>query len=771
VQLLLVVATFALAAIPAPAWASTPATVTAESFTVVQGGTAPLGDVAIEESAIGQLTVSDVVTVRFSDAANASTFHLMTQPAVSGTFGLAATVAVASSSGSLHDEAVITITTASSSGFPGVLTLTGLSAAFDGGGASGANIVHVSDAGSFIASSGSPVTVSDANAVGTSPVATFASKSTPGIDATGTTMLAGDLTITEPAKVFFQAGDVVSFTIRDSLGSRDTVGLASPPSASGGGMVVHVEGLNGSTVETNDTGFKVVVDTQDAPNGSASVIRVSNIQLNTVDAPAGPVSVVAQVTTGAASEYLYPSRARNALVGGGTSTSSLGLPVVASNTAAQPVGNLSISEIGGTLKPSTTFSIAIQEAGVTFSSAPLAEITSGDLTLVSKTPTLDVTNTVATWTVATTSTEPTTIVIAPITYDVGAGPAAGDPVDVLASGGGGSSFTTETVTNAVIQPGSTTLFTGASTPDTPSTAGDIVYQEDAGARALTGGSIVLLGEGAGKLLAYRATWAQIPTVTVDNPGSGLVLGTPTINTTSISVITSTGTVTARAESALMIPVTTGSTTPAHVTISNVSYTVGGAIPPGALVTTGAVTSGANGTGASVAGNQFVDATNPLPPGWGIDPPPPPPPPPVYQPDLQVKLETGPTFLGDGVYGTTTGQTVSTPIGKGKAVTVVIEIQNDGDHADTFTLQGDGGRTGFVVKYFDADVGTTDITTPIETGAFVTASVDPGNVVFVRLWIKAKKTALSGTRGAWTITASSVADGTKSDLVKVKAKVA
>jgi hypothetical protein len=76
-----------------------------------------------------------------------------------------------------------------------------------------------------------------------------------------------------------------------------------------------------------------------------------------------------------------------------------------------------------------------------------------------------------------------------------------------------------------------------------------------------------------------------------------------------------------------------------------------------------------------------------------------------------------------------------------------------------------------VKYFDADVGTTDITTPIETGAFVTASVDPGNVVFVRLWIKAKKTALSGTRGAWTITASSVADGTKSDLVKVKAKVA
>src|SRR5262249_35132703 len=146
------------------------------------------------------------------------------------------------------------------------------------------------------------------------------------------------------------------------------------------------------------------------------------------------------------------------------------------------------------------------------------------------------------------------------------------------------------------------------------------------------------------ILAYRTTFAAIPGASVAG-GSGLVLGTPKVNTAPITVVTPIGTITAPAETAAIFPVTTGSTSPATVTFTGISYTLGSLVPPGALVATGVVDTGPNGTGTNVSGNDVANAVDPTGLGNGGGTP-------VYQTDAQIKLSTSKPFVGNDVYNTT-----------------------------------------------------------------------------------------------------------------------
>jgi hypothetical protein len=739
-----------------PALATGPS-VSAQVLPVVQGLNGPLGDVTIVESASGQIPTGDVITYRLLDGSSGSTIHLNSTPAVGGTHGLTATAAVASSSGTLNDEVVVTINTHSSGAFGGVLTLTGLNASIDPGAAGGNDIVHVSDSSSVIASSGSPATTSDANVVGVAPRSIYSAVGMPTISSTGFDESAGDLTITEPAKLFFHTGDIITFAIHDSLGSSDTVGLAGTPTVSGGGMLVSVEGLTGGSVQPNDTGFKVSIDQQDPSNGSASTLQVSNLVYNTGQAPAGPVTVTATVTTGSSTEYIYPGRAANAAVGGNTSTTSSGQPIVKVNATDQPAANLTVIETPGTLKANTTVSIAIQEAGVAFTSAPLMSVTSGDIQFASATATLDGAKQTATWTVSHASTMTSTMVIGPVFYDVAtSGPVPGDLVNLLASGGNGSAFTSQTVPDAVVAPTGTTLFAPASAPSTPATAGDIVYTEVAGQQAPTGGSIVLVTPYATQILAYRTTFDSIPSATV-TPGSGLVLGAPSVNTSPMTVVTQDGPITAPAETAAVFPVTTGSTTPATVTFTGISYKLGSLVPPGGLVATGVLDSGAAGSGTNIDGNDLANAVNPTGLGGGGGTP-------VYRPDGLIKGSK--SFVGNNVYNTTgKNQTVKQKVHRGKKFVFTIQVQNDGNNADTFTLKGPGARTGFTVRYLNGTTGTSNVTSQVVAGTFTSLPVGPTGVTTVRLVIGVKSTAKVGTAKAWLLTATSSGDPTKKDAVR------
>lgn len=625
---LLVVATLiGFAGLPAfSASATAAATISASEVSPISAGTTEyLGDLHINEATVGQLSVGDVITAQFRDALAAPTLHLTSTPTVSGTNGLAATLAVASSSGTLQDEVVVTVTQASSGSFPGVLRVSGIDPTIDSSAAAGNVTVSVSDSAAKIASSGSPQSTAIANLVpaGTAK-GTYVSVTEPTLDPTGSGQAAGSVTIDEPTKDFFHSGDVITFRVRDAAGSSDTVGLAGTPSASGGSMSVTAHGLNGNSVQPNETGFTVSIDNQDPANGSASTLTISNITLNTAQAPSGPILLSAVVTTGSSTELIVPGRVVIANVGGNTATTSAGDPAVSVPGSAQVAGNVTITAAAGSLHAGDTFSLAIQEAGVTFTAAgpPQASLTSGNLSLTAAAATLDGGRVTATWTVQNPNTVPTTIVIGPIYYDVAGGATVGDGIALRSSGGG--AFASQTVTNATLVGGTSGLFQAASAPPvSTSTSSPVVepgvnvhYAEAAaGSLPANNSAIVLLSPYANQIAAYRTTFTAAPSAVVTG---NLTLGAPIVNSQTIAVTTATGIVSAPPQTAVIYPVTAASTgSPAQVTFSGISYQLGNFVPPGALVGSGTALSGtgaltassSSASGTVVDGNQYADAIN------------------------------------------------------------------------------------------------------------------------------------------------------------------
>jgi hypothetical protein len=273
---------------------------------------------------------------------------------------------------------------------------------------------------------------------------------------------------------------------------------------------------------------------------------------------------------------------------------------------------------------------------------------------------------------------------------------------------------------------------------------------------------VLLSPYATQILAYRTTFQAIPTATV-TPGSGLVLGAGTVNASSLTVVTPNGPIVAPAETVAVFPVTTGSTSAASVTFSNISYHLGGLVAPGALVGTGVVDSGANGTGTNVAGNDFANAVNPAGLGSGGGSP-------IYRPDGQIKRAGAAVFVGDNIYNTTgASQTASGKVAPGKKLTFVVQVQNDGNNTDGFTLKGTGNLSGFTVQYLQGASGTTNITSQVIAGTYTTLGVAPTAAATIRLVVAAKTTVSAGTARSWALVATSVGDPTKKDEVKAKVK--
>lgn len=598
----------------APAFAATAPTLSAaNTFPLPAGGSGPVGDVVLTEAAPGQLQVGDVLTYLFRDA-GAATLHFATAGTLSATNGLAGTVALASSSGTLDDEMKVTVTQASSGAFPGQLTLSGLTATADSTAVAGSDSVTVTDSNVAVTPP-SPASIADATIIssGTSH-ATFAAQSTPTILSTGNQQSVGSVTITEPAKDFFHTGDVITLAVRDTNGGGDTIGLAGAPLAAGGSMTVSVSGTNGASVQTNDTAFNVNVNAQDPSNGSTSTLTISNLVLNTAEAPIGPVTLSAVVTSpggASATEPIAPGRVTVASVGGNTNTTATGTPALTVGATGQPAGNVQISVAAASLSHSDTFSLQVQTPGVTFTAAdpPTATVTSGNLVLQNAAAVVDGTGTTATWTVASGNSEASNIVVGPIYYDVAGAATTNTAVTLLASGETGSAFTTQHVSDAVIAPSASHgRFAAVGAPPSagaaPFSGANVTYTETATGSTPNGSTIVLVAPDATQIAAYRTTFAAVPSVS--SATGGMTLGTPTVNSSAVVVSTSAGSITAPAQTVLSIPVTAASTTgPASFTISGLQFQLGSLAVPGALVVTGVVQSG----GGAIDGNQIVDLIN------------------------------------------------------------------------------------------------------------------------------------------------------------------
>ncbi len=146
---------------------------------------------------------------------------------------------------------------------------------------------------------------------------------------------------------------------------------------------------------------------------------------------------------------------------------------------------------------------------------------------------------------------------------------------------------------------------------------------------------------------------------------------------------------------------------------------------------------------------------------------PPPPPTNYQPDGRIKKGSG-AFVGNNIYNSDgTNQTKIGSAARGKNITFTISIQNDGDATDRFTMAASGSATTkYTVRYFR---GTTEITTAVGAGTYVTPVIGVGGKLAITVKVKVKSTATAGSSVTRLVTLTSFEDSGQVDTVKFVGK--
>ena len=138
-----------------------------------------------------------------------------------------------------------------------------------------------------------------------------------------------------------------------------------------------------------------------------------------------------------------------------------------------------------------------------------------------------------------------------------------------------------------------------------------------------------------------------------------------------------------------------------------------------------------------------------------------------KPDGRIKKGSG-TLVGNNIYNTTgVNQTRTGTAAVNATMTFTISIQNDGTQTGKFKVAATAsGNVNFQVTYFR---GTTNITTGVVNGTYVTGNVAAGNVWAITAKVKVTPSVVSGASTTRLITITSNADSSKVDAVKLIGK--
>ena len=138
---------------------------------------------------------------------------------------------------------------------------------------------------------------------------------------------------------------------------------------------------------------------------------------------------------------------------------------------------------------------------------------------------------------------------------------------------------------------------------------------------------------------------------------------------------------------------------------------------------------------------------------------------LHQPDLAIENAGDTAFIGVSIYNTTgTGQAKMQRVPTGVPASYLIQVQNAGLIADSFTLGSSAAATGWTVQFFDAPTGGLDITSQINAGTWKTNSLSPGGLQVIRAQATPGPTAAYGIACVLSITAVSVGNNLDSDTV-------
>ena len=137
----------------------------------------------------------------------------------------------------------------------------------------------------------------------------------------------------------------------------------------------------------------------------------------------------------------------------------------------------------------------------------------------------------------------------------------------------------------------------------------------------------------------------------------------------------------------------------------------------------------------------------------------------YKPDLMIKLGTESTYSGLDIINTDgTDQTKTQNAAINQKVTCAFRVKNAGYLSDSFIITGPSGGSGWTVKYCDLVTGA-DVTSQVTGTGWLSGTMAPGTDRGVYAKITPDATVTSGSSKTLTITATSVGNSAKIDVVK------
>lgn len=125
------------------------------------------------------------------------------------------------------------------------------------------------------------------------------------------------------------------------------------------------------------------------------------------------------------------------------------------------------------------------------------------------------------------------------------------------------------------------------------------------------------------------------------------------------------------------------------------------------------------------------------------------------------------WLGRGVVGAPTDQTLVRAARRGTRVTSYWRVANAGERADQFRLGGTGGTRAFSVRYYSLG---REVTRAVLAGTFRTASLSPGRTQVVRVVIVPRKVRSAPSTRTFFLRATAAGVPTAPDRVAITIRV-
>jgi outer membrane protein assembly factor BamB len=145
----------------------------------------------------------------------------------------------------------------------------------------------------------------------------------------------------------------------------------------------------------------------------------------------------------------------------------------------------------------------------------------------------------------------------------------------------------------------------------------------------------------------------------------------------------------------------------------------------------------------------------------------------FQPDLLIRNagEGEADYISDDVYNVDgTDQTKTQTVTNSTPAVYELKVQNDGAVDDSFTVTGSPGGDGWTVTYYDALSGGTDITDQVTGAGWSVNDLAARASVEFRVEVTPDATVAGDAVKDVLVTATSVGDPTKKDLVKASTTV-